>query len=106
MSQLRLHQEIGGYQFEGPYLGLKRIPNGKGIYAIVSHDGKKYYLLDIAYSEDIKKDCKNNSRKECWEHFKKGNIHFAFLQGKQMDKATYKSIVKEIREKYEKIPCG
>lgn len=106
MSQLRLHQDIGGYQFEGPYLGLHRIPKNQGLYAIVSHDGKQYYLLDVDYSKTLRNTCQYSSRKECWEHFKKGNIHFAFFQNEDIDEEAYKAILKDIRQKIKKIPCG
>ncbi|MFC1802997.1 hypothetical protein ACFL0D_03410 [Thermoproteota archaeon] len=106
MSQVRLHQEIAGYQFEGPYMSLRRIPQGNGIYAIVSYDGKQYYLLDVAYAKNIKNSCQVNPRKDCWEQFKQGNILFAFLQNKDLDVDAYRLIVEEIRKRYEKIPCG
>ena len=63
MSQLRLHQDIAGYRFEGPYLGLRRVPQGPGLYAVVSYDGKQYYLLDIGYA---KRDVGKNSSKEIY----------------------------------------
>lgn len=106
LSQLRLHQDIGGYQFEGPYMSLRRIPEGMGLYGIVSHDGKQYYLLDVAYSDNIKKACQNNERKECWEKYKQGNLLYAFFQNDELNEDTYKLIIDEIRKKYKMIPCG
>jgi hypothetical protein len=106
MSQLRLHQEIGGYRFEGPYLGLRRIPKGPGLYAVISYDGKQYYLLDIGYAKNLQRACQVNPRKECWEKTKVGNIHFAFLQNDELDVTAYRSLVEEIRDRYKKIPCG
>ncbi len=105
MSQLRLHQEIGGYRFEGPYLDLGRVPKGPGLYATISYDGKQYYLLDIGYAKNIKRACQVNPRKECWEKARVGNIHFAFLQNDELDVNAYRSIVEEIRNRYKKIPC-
>ena len=106
MSQLRLHQDIAGYRFEGPYLGLRRVPQGPGLYAVVSYDGKQYYLLDIGYAKNIKRSCRVNPKKGCWEKFKQGNIHYAFLQNDDLDEEAYRLIVEEIRKKYQKIPCG
>jgi hypothetical protein len=106
MSQLRLHQDIAGYQFEGPYMSLRRIPEVVGLYAIVSYDGKKYYLLDVDFTENIKKACRNNDQKECWEKNKQGNILYAFFQNKELKEDTYRLIIDEIRKKYRKIPCG
>ena len=106
MSQLRLHQEIAGYRFEGPYLGIRRIPKGSGLYAIVSYDGKQYYLLDVGYAKNISRACRVNPRKECWEKYKRGNIHFAFLQDDALDEQAYKLVVAEIRKRLKKIPCG
>ena len=106
MSQLRLRQEIAGYQFEGPYLRLRRVPQTPGLYAIISYDGKEYYLLDVGYAKNIKRSCQVNPRKECWEEFKQGNIHFAFLQSDDLDEEAYRLVVDEIRKRYKKIPCG
>jgi hypothetical protein len=106
MSQLRLHQDIAGYQFEGPYLGLNRIPQNPGLYAIISYDGKQYYLIDVGYTKNIRKTCQINPRKECWDQNKRGNIHFGFFQNKDLDEEAYLIIVEEIRKKYKTIPCG
>jgi hypothetical protein len=106
MSQLRLHQDIAGYQFEGPYIDLRRIPQGTGLYAVISYNGKEYYLLDVGYAKNIRRSCQVNPRKECWEQFKQGNIHFCFLQNNDLDEEAYRLIVEEIRKRYKKIPCG
>jgi hypothetical protein len=106
MSQLRLHQDIAGYQFQGPYMSLRRVPEGIGLYAIVSHDGKQYYLLDVAYAENIKRACQHNEQKGCWEKNKQGNILFAFFQNNALNKNSYQLIIDEIRKRYKRIPCG
>ncbi len=106
MSQLRLHQDIAGYIFEGPYLDHQRIPEQDGLYAIISHDGKQYYLLDIGYAKNIKKACQVNPHKECWQQYKQGNIHYAFLRDPDIDTQSYRAIIADIRKKIPKIPCG
>jgi hypothetical protein len=106
LSQLRLHQEIAGYRFEGPYLGISRIPQSPGLYAIISYDGKQYYLLDIGYAKNIRKACRINPSKKCWEKNKQGNIHFGFFRDIDLDEERYELIVEEIRKRYTKIPCG
>jgi ribosomal protein L24E len=106
MSQVRLHQNIAGYRFEGPYLGNRRIPQGSGLFAIVSYDGKQYYLLDVGYAKNINRSCRMNPRKTCWEKNRHGNIHFAFLQDDSLDEQAYRLIIEEIRKRYKKIPCG
>jgi hypothetical protein len=106
LSQLRLHQEIAGYQFEGPYINLQRISKEPGIYAIISYDGKQYYLLDIGYSNNIRKACQKNSAKTCWETHNQGKIHFGFFKNDDFNEEAYKIIVEEVRKKYPKIPCS
>ena len=106
MSQLRLYQDIAGYRFEGPYLGFRRIPQGPGLYAIISYDGKQYFLLDVDYAKNIKRACRINPRKSCWEENNQGNIHYAFLQDNELDENAYHLILGEIRARYKKIPCG
>ena len=106
MSQLRLHQDIAGYQFEGPYMSLRRVPTSPGLYAIVSYDGKQYYLLDVSYAKSIRRGCQVNPRKDCWEEHKQGNIHYAFLLDDDLDEEQYRLVEAEIRKRYKKIPCG
>jgi len=106
MSQLRLHQDIAGYQFEGPYLSLRRVPKNPGLYAIISHDGKQYYLLDVGYAKNIRRACQVNPRKECWEEHKQGSIHYAFLVDDNLDEESYPLVVTAIRKRFKKIPCG
>ena len=106
MSQLRLHQEIGSYRFEGPYLDLIRVPQKPGLYAIVSYDGKQYFLLDVGYAKNVKRSCQVNPKKECWTEFNQGNIHYAFLVDDSLDAEEYRLIDVEIRKKYKKVPCG
>jgi hypothetical protein len=106
VSQLRLHQDIAGYKFEGPYMSLRRIPEGIGLYAIVSFDGKQYYLIDVAYADNIKIACQHSEQKECWEKNRQGNILYAFFQDNELNEETYQLIIDEIRKRYKKIPCG
>ena len=106
MSQLRMHQPIAGYTFDGPYVNLKRIPEVDGIYAVTCSDLKRHYLLDLGYSWNIRKAVKTNPRRVCWEKNKLGQIMYAYLHIAEMAKENYISIIREIRKKYSKIPCG
>jgi len=91
--------------FEGPYITLRRVPTDPGLYAIISYDGKQYYLLDVGYVKNIRRACQVNPRKECWEKHKQGNIHYAFLVNSDLDEESYRSIASAIRKKFKKIPC-
>ena len=105
LSQIRLFQEIGGYQFEGPYPRLGRIPQTSGLYAVITYNGKQYYLLDVGYDKNIRRACRINDSKECWEKNNQGKIHYAFFINDDFNE-DYQKIAEEIRSKYKQIPCG
>ena len=106
MSQLKMHQPIADYTFNGPYVNLKRIPEVEGIYAVTCSDLKRHYLLDLGYSRNVRKSFSTNARRGCWEKHKLGRIMYAYLHIAEIGKAGYISIAREIRKKYPKIPCG
>lgn len=105
-SKLRMHQSIAGYMFEGPYSNLERIKSVIGLWAVITTNTKLYYLIDIGYSLDVKKSLIENKREKCWEKFDRGQILYAFLHDKKITELEYKTILNEIRKKYENIPCG
>jgi hypothetical protein len=106
VSQLRVHQSIAGYMFEGPYRGLERFPSESGLYAVISSDGKEYYLLDVGYSVNVKKSCQVNPRRTCWEQYRRGELQYSFLRDSQFSEEMYGLALKEIRKRYRGIPCG
>lgn len=106
MSQLKMHQPIADYTFNGPYVSLKRIPEVEGVYAVTCSDLKRHYLLDLGYSRNVKKSFTSNPRRRCWEKNKLGTIMYAYLHVEEMGKEGYVGITREIRRKYPKVPCG
>ena len=104
--QLRLHQTIGGYTFEGPYMASDPLPGGPGLYAVVCSDQKGYYLLDLGYAPDIRKGVRGSRRRTCWEKNRRGVMMYAFLVDEKMSDIEYRAIENEIRGKYPKLPCG
>ena len=106
VSQLRVHQSIAGYMFEGPYSGMERFPGEEGLYAVISSDGKEYYLLDAGYSKNVKSACQRNPRKSCWEQYRRGELQFSFLRDPQFTEDMYRLALDEIRKRYRRIPCG
>jgi hypothetical protein len=92
--------------FEGPYSGLDRFPGEKGLYAVISSDGKEYYLLDVGYSKNVRRAYQRNPRKPCWEQYKRGELQFSFLIDPQFTEEMYRLALGEIRKRYRRIPCG
>jgi hypothetical protein len=92
--------------FEGPYRGLERFPSESGLYAVISSDGKEYYLLDVGYSVNVKKSCQVNPRRTCWEQYRRGELQYSFLRDSQFSEEMYGLALKEIRKRYRGIPCG
>ena len=103
--QLRLHQSIGGYTFEGPNMTAEYLPEKPGLYAAVCSDQRNYYLLDVGYSPNIKRAVKRGSRRECWEKNKRGVLMYAFMVDEQLNEEQYKAVSAEIRRKYPRLPC-
>ena len=104
--QLRLHQKIGGYTFEGPYMTIDHLPETSGLYAVVCSDKKGYYLLDVGYSSIMRTALKGSNRRQCWENNKRGVLMYAFLVDQQLDETQYRGVEQEIRGRYPKMPCG
>jgi hypothetical protein len=101
-----MRQSIGGYIFEGPYPNLERIESIDGLWAIITTDSREYYLVDVDYSSNVKNALGENPRESCWEEFTRGQLLYAYFHEKQLSEIEYKSILKDIRKKYLKIPCG
>ncbi|MFH2109846.1 MAG: hypothetical protein ABIJ47_01145 [Candidatus Bathyarchaeota archaeon] len=104
--QLRMHQTIGGYTFEGPYMTVDHLPSAPGLYAVVCSDQRGYYLLDVGYSSKIRTAVKRSTRRQCWENNRRGVMMYAFLVDSQLDETQYRAVEKEIRRRYPKLPCG
>lgn len=104
--QLRMHQTIGGYTFEGPYMTIDPLPDAPGLYAVVCSDQKGYYLLDVGYSSKVRTAVRRSSRRQCWEDNRRGVMMYAFMVDPQLDETQYRAVEKEIRKRYPKLPCG
>jgi hypothetical protein len=105
VSEVRQHQTIGGFDFEGPYVNLTQVSNEEGLFAIVCMDTKQYYLLDIGYSENIRETCKNSPKKACWEEHKLGSLRYAFYVDKEFTTETYDLALEDLRKMYKMSPC-
>jgi hypothetical protein len=97
---------IAEYLFEGPYPTSTKIESEGGVFAIISKLVDKYYLLDVGYSEDLKKSIQEHNRKKCWEKYRKGKLRYAVLYEKDFSNQTNEEVERKIRLKYKTIPCG
>ncbi|MGD2141869.1 MAG: hypothetical protein PVH79_00130 [Candidatus Bathyarchaeota archaeon] len=97
---------IADYHFDGPYKSLEDIESEPGVFAIISEFVGKYYLLDVDHAENVQKAIGLHERKKCWELHKKGKIRYAALYSKDFPKAAQAEITKQIRARYQTIPCG
>ena len=105
MSEIKQHQTIGGFDFEGAYRNISMIPEDAGLYAIVCMDTKQYYLLDIGYSENIKDTCESSPKKACWEEHKIGSISYAFYVDVEFTEETYMIALRDLQKMYKMSPC-
>jgi len=104
--QLRMHQTIGGYTFEGPYMTVDHLPIAPGLYAVVCSDQREYYLLDVGYASKVRTAVKRSTRRQCWENNRRGVMMYAFLVDPQLDETQCRAVEKEIRRRYTRLPCG
>lgn len=105
MHQLKTHQTIGGFDFEGPYDLPKQLPEKEGLFAIVCTDTRQYYLLDVGHSINLREAFTDNPKKECWETHKIGALQCAFYIDDNFNTRTYLIALKDLRKKYKKSPC-
>ena len=103
--QLRMHQNIGGYTFEGPYMTTEFLPEKPGLYAAVCSDQRNYYLLGVGYSLNISRAVKSGARRDCWNRNKRGVLMYAFMVEEQLNEEQYKAVAAEVRRRYPRIPC-
>lgn len=98
--------KIDKYQFQGPYTSFKKIRNRAGIYAVHSHIGQKYYIIDIGESAMVRDRLEKHERMKCWINFLNGGeITISVLYLKHWCQDGRSKLVKKLREKYNP-PCG
>ena len=105
MSEIKQHQTIGGFDFQGSYVNLSMVSEEEGLFAIVCMDTKQYYLLDLGYSENIRETCENSPKRTCWEEHKIGNFHYAFYVDKEFTTETYGLALADLKKMYKMSPC-
>ena len=105
MSEIKQHQTIGGFDFEGPYRDITMVSEREGLFAIVCMDTRQYYLLDIGYSMNIRETCENSPKKSCWEEHKIGGINYAFYVDKEFTTETYGLALADLKKIYKMSPC-
>ena len=97
---------IAQYPFKGPHRSLRGVEDLPGAFAIISEFTGKNYLLDVDYSDEIKKAIKTHERKNCWQNHRKGILRYAVLYETDFPSETKEEIVKKVRKRYNTIPCG
>lgn len=105
LSEVRQHQTIGGFDFEGPYVNLTQVSEEEGLFAIVCMDTRQYYLLDIGYSLNIRDSCENSPKRDCWEEHKIGDLRYAFYVDKDFTTETYGLALEDLKKIYKMSPC-
>jgi len=105
MSEVKQHQTIGGFDFEGPYVSLTQVSEEEGLFAIVCMDTKQYYLLDLGYSENLRDTCENSPKRTCWEEHKIGALSYAFYVDKEFTTETYGLALADLKKMYKMSPC-
>lgn len=105
LSEVKQHQTIGGFDFEGPYVNLTQVSEEEGLFAIVCMDTRQYYLLDLGYSKNIRDTCEKSPKQACWEEHKLGAIRYAFYIDKEFTSETYGLALADLKKTYKMSPC-
>jgi len=96
--------EIGGYQFEGPYIDTNHLQDNSGVYVLLDKksDGK-YYVLDVGESSQVKTRIESHDRAKQWNKNCEGNLSVAVLYTPNKQQPGRKEIEQFLRDKYK--PC-
>jgi hypothetical protein len=97
---------IAQYPFKGPHRSLRNIEDLPGVFIIISEFTGKHYLLDVDYSDEIKKAIEVHERRKCWQLYRKGLLRYAVLYESDFPSEPKEKIAKKVRIKYQAIPCG
>jgi hypothetical protein len=97
---------VSDYPFKGPHRTVGNLVDRPGAFAVFSEFNGKYYLLDVDFSDEVKKAIENHERIKCWEKYRKGLIRYAVLYESDFPSKPKEEIVKEVRKRYVTMPCG
>lgn len=97
--------QIGEYNFEGPHSNTASLLDASGIYAILTHNGSQYVVLDIGESATVKSRIESHDRKACWEQNAKSGLYVAVHHTPNKQQAGRKEIEQALRAQYTPT-CG
>lgn len=97
--------KLKNYLFEGPFFSINRIEDRSGIYAILSFDNEKIYVIDIGESSEVKTRLENHDRKDCWEKNCRGTFTISVYYTPNLQQSGRKLIEQELRDWYDPV-CG
>ncbi|MCE5228991.1 hypothetical protein LLG95_05280 [bacterium] len=90
---------IDSYAFEGPFLFDEtwRIKNASGVYAILTLEvEKRYKLLDIGESENVRERVENHDRIDCWKRNNKQGLYVAVYYCNEQDRMIIEAQLRAI----------
>jgi len=97
---------IEGYDFEGPYTDTSYLRDDQGVYMILDHrSDRKWHVLDVGESEEVKTRVENHDRATCWERNRRGTLGYAVLYTPGWTAAQRRTLEGRIRKAYNP-PCG
>ena len=94
---------IGRYTFEGPFESTFSIEDRSGIYAVLSHNGLRYDVVDIGESATVRSRIESHDRADCWARY--GGRYYAVYYTPFSQQPARKQIEQELRRQYNP-PCG
>ena len=97
--------QIGRYDFEGPYDNTGPLKDRSGVYVILCLVDKKYFVIDVGESAQVKTRIENHDREDCWRRYCNDTLMVAVLYTPNLQQTGRSAIEQEIRRKYNP-PCG
>ena len=97
--------KVGGYKFKGEYsISGYDVPAVGGVFLVVTNVGKKKFMvIDIDCSDNMKREVKHHPRKEEWTKKKKDEIYVMIY--KESSEGIRNGIVEDLRDARKKNLC-
>lgn len=97
--------EIGGYDFEGPFINDDSLLPESGVYMVLGRNppSDEYEAIDVGQSNNVRRRVKKHERADCWYRHNHKEVTVAV---RYADKTNRLAIEDELRDLYKDMPCG
>ncbi len=93
------------FAFVDPFRWVEKIEDNPRVFVVVSEFVDEYYLLDVDYSDEVRKAIQNHERRICWEKHRRGRKKFAVFYTADITAEEREKLEEKIRRECDTIPC-